>query len=300
MKKILALLVSFMLMLSLVSCSIFMMEKDSREDGASQPEINKEDIEDKEENEKDEEAEEEEEGAEAPSVDSVEAKIQAYLDTNGAALIQSMESGFAASSGSSCTASVKAVGGSMVIQVNINELENVDDAVKNTLQETYDAIKGNFVPAFKELKKEIPDLESWVMNICDKNGEFLAAIEVTDDIEAPSVDLSDMTVEEYIDLFGDSILESMEASFATSSGLTCTSSIKGENNNIVIGININELEDVDAATKQTLQETYDSMNSTFAEMVIPMKKTVPDLKAVIINVCDKNGDILAVINAEAQ
>lgn len=104
-------------------------------------------------------------------------------------------------------------------------------------------------------------------------------------------------IQDYIDQNKSALLSSMESSFASSSGMTCSSSIKAQGNGMIISININELDDVDSATKNTLQSTYDSMQSTFDALLTQMQSEVSSLEYFTINVCEKDGDLLATITA---
>lgn len=93
------------------------------------------------------------------------------------------------------------------------------------------------------------------------------------------------------------LLATMEESFATSSGMTCTSDIKVEGMGYVVTININELDEVDAATKELLQETYDSMDSLFEAALDEMQTELPELEYFEVLVCEVDGDLLATVTA---
>ena len=101
----------------------------------------------------------------------------------------------------------------------------------------------------------------------------------------------------YVEEYGDVFLKSMEESFATSSGMTCTSSIEAIGSGIVVSININELEDVPEETKKMMQDVYDAMNPVFEQALDELKKEVPEITALQIRVCEKDGDEVAVIKA---
>ena len=105
-------------------------------------------------------------------------------------------------------------------------------------------------------------------------------------------------VAEYVDKNRSVLLSSMEQSFATSSGLTCTSSIKAEGCGIVIDININELSNVDANTKAQLQAVYDSMGDAWDVMFDELQKELPEVDYLVINVNEKDGTNLASIRAD--
>ena len=93
------------------------------------------------------------------------------------------------------------------------------------------------------------------------------------------------------------MLESMEESFATSSGMTCKSSIEAVGSGIEIKLNINELEDVPQETKDAMQSAYDQMASTFEGLLKDLQKEIPEVTYLKISVCEKDGDVMAVIKA---
>ena len=104
-------------------------------------------------------------------------------------------------------------------------------------------------------------------------------------------------VEEYINKHGDELLDGLEYSFATSSGMTCTSSIKVSGSGFIISINIQELSNLSSSDKQQLQAAYDGLDYQFEDMLVEMKKELPELTYFTVKVCDRSGDVLATINA---
>ena len=104
-------------------------------------------------------------------------------------------------------------------------------------------------------------------------------------------------VVEYVNENKSVLLESMEESFATSSGMTCTSDIEVIGSGIVISININELDNIPKETKDLMQEVYDAMSGTFEGMLSDLQKEIPEVTFMQINVCEKDGDVLATIKA---
>ena len=104
-------------------------------------------------------------------------------------------------------------------------------------------------------------------------------------------------VVEFVNENKSELLESMEESFATSSGMTCTSDIEGVGSGIVISIKINELEDLPKETKDMMQDVYDAMNPVFEQSLTELQKEVPEVTALTIRVCEKDGDEVAVIKA---
>ena len=102
---------------------------------------------------------------------------------------------------------------------------------------------------------------------------------------------------EFVEKNKSELLKTMEESFATSSGMTCTSDIKVEGMGFIISININELENIDDATKTLMQETYDSMGDIFTQSLSLFQQDLPTLEYYQVQVCEKDGDLLATITA---
>ncbi|MBE6729389.1 MAG: hypothetical protein E7568_04050 [Ruminococcaceae bacterium] len=102
----------------------------------------------------------------------------------------------------------------------------------------------------------------------------------------------------YVEKNRDELVSTMEESFGESSGMTCSSTIKAEGTGFVMEIRINELDNIPEDTKANLQTTYDGMNSTFVSSLETMQKELPELSYFKINVCEKDGDLLATILAE--
>lgn len=99
----------------------------------------------------------------------------------------------------------------------------------------------------------------------------------------------------YVKQNGDAMLPALEQSFAGSSGMSCTSSIKAVGCGIVIDININELDNVDPTIKEQLQAAYDAMSSSFDGFLAQFQKELPELDSLTINVNERDGDPLASI-----
>lgn len=118
-----------------------------------------------------------------------------------------------------------------------------------------------------------------------------------DDSDIDYADADNEELEEWLDDNGDEFISAMEQAFATSSGLTCNSYAEVDGNGFVIDICINELDDIDQETKDQLQDTYDSMNSSFDTYLEQMQSEISSIEYFQINVCEKDGDVLAVIIA---
>lgn len=109
---------------------------------------------------------------------------------------------------------------------------------------------------------------------------------------------SSSKIEKYVQEHKDELISSMESSFATASGMTCESSIRVEGNGFIISIKINEFEDIDADTKSQIQGVYDAMQSTFDAALDQMQMELPELEYYKVEVCEKDGDVLATIHAK--
>ena len=108
---------------------------------------------------------------------------------------------------------------------------------------------------------------------------------------------SENKVQTYVDAHRDELLNTFESSFATSSGMTCTSDITVEGNGFIISININELNDVADDIKTAMQDAYDGMDSTFEGALKDMQTELPELEYFTIRVCEADGDLIATIHA---
>jgi len=102
---------------------------------------------------------------------------------------------------------------------------------------------------------------------------------------------------EYVEKNKAELLSTMEESFATSSGMTCTSDIKVEGMGFVFTIKINELEGLDDAMKALMQEIYDGMGDVFDQSLTLFQKDLPSLEYYQVLVCEKDGDVVATITA---
>lgn len=110
-------------------------------------------------------------------------------------------------------------------------------------------------------------------------------------------EVDNSAIEEYLDKNKDVLISSMESSFAGSSGMTCTSDVWVEGMGIAISININEFDNMDDATKQLMQEAYDTMGATFDSALATMQQELPELEYFEVRVCEVDGDLLATVVA---
>ena len=142
LKKLLALLLSVILLLSLAACG-----SDSDDDDDS----------------KDSKA---------------NAKVEAFVEEQGDAFVSSLEESFAGTSGMTCNSTIEAEGDGIIVKIKVNELEDVPQETKDVLQESMDGIKGTLKQALEELQREVPELKSMKLYICDKSGDELAKVTI--------------------------------------------------------------------------------------------------------------------------
>ena len=102
---------------------------------------------------------------------------------------------------------------------------------------------------------------------------------------------------EYVEENERELISGMETAFATSSGMSCDSSIKVEGMGFVITIKIDGFNDIADEIKDSMQTAYDAMGSTFDGMLGDMQKELADLEYFEIVVCEEDGDKLATITA---
>ncbi len=105
-----------------------------------------------------------------------------------------------------------------------------------------------------------------------------------------------ISVESYVEANRDQLIETVESSIS-SSGVDCTADVKAEGNNIIFNVNIKGFNDIPQETKDMLQETYDGMQSTFDASFEQMQEGIPSLESTTWNICEEDGDVMAVVKA---
>ena len=98
---------------------------------------------------------------------------------------------------------------------------------------------------------------------------------------------------EYVEENEDALIQSLGASFAQSSGMTCDASVEVEGMGFIVTVKINELDDLDDETKEMMQEAYNALGEGFEPMLEPMQEELPELEYFEIVVCEKDGDEIA-------
>lgn len=115
--------------------------------------------------------------------------------------------------------------------------------------------------------------------------------------QMPSVRTNQQIVAEYVETNGDELLAGLEEGFTEGSNMTCRTSIQAMQCDIYVTICINELYDVSAEDKASMQAAYDSIQSTWDEALADLQKDVPQIEHLIISVRDRDDNSLAQIRA---
>lgn len=148
MKKLLALMMALVMMLSFVACG-------------------------------------EEEVVQEPAVDTPVIKelvkannpaLEAYLAENKDAFLGAMIDSFSKSAGTTCEGFVEVDGDGFVIDIHIDGFNDIPDDVKTALQEAYDTMGTSFDDALAQMQTELPELKSFTVNVCEEDGDLLAVI----------------------------------------------------------------------------------------------------------------------------
>ena len=114
---------------------------------------------------------------------------------------------------------------------------------------------------------------------------------------AAAPESAESKVASYVEKYGSSLVSGLEEAFATSSGMTCESSVKAEGTGIIIDIKINELDNLTQEQKDLMQGAYDAMGSSFDVTLTTVQKEISEVTYMTINVCEKDGDVVATIQS---
>ncbi len=106
-----------------------------------------------------------------------QTELEKYVEEHGNEFIDNFKQGFE-TSGINCEATVEANGNILVMSVNITELNDVPEDVKEIIQASLDESKSTLAPSFAEIKKTVPSLESVNVNFNEEDGDPIAKIEV--------------------------------------------------------------------------------------------------------------------------
>lgn len=103
--------------------------------------------------------------------------IVEYMEKNGDQLLSAWESMFEAS-GMTCNSSWTVKGNGLIVDIRINELDDLDDEMKEQMEAGFSALESTFDGSLKDIQKDIPELEYFTMNFCEKDGDILGSVTI--------------------------------------------------------------------------------------------------------------------------
>lgn len=278
MKKVFALLLALTMLLSLAACGGDKKDSGSNA-GAFEPQQTQ------------------------PQQTEPKSPVELYVEENKEALLASMEESFSGSSGMTCTSDLHVEGNGIIIDLNINELDDLTEDEKQEVQSLYDAMGSMYYEVLTECRTEIPELEFITMNIREVDGDLIAALQIDDSLaesQSQPTQPTGMSIQEYVDAYGQELVASMEESFATSSGMTCESDIRAMGNGIEIALYINELDNLDQAQKDEIQQTYDTVAPQMTPALTAIQAEVPQVDYIYMFICEVDGDLIATLCIDAN
>lgn len=118
----------------------------------------------------------------APEVDTPtektdEEKVADYVAANGSKIISEFEASFT-TSGMTCNSTIEAVGKGIVVKVCVNEIVDLTADQKKVMQDTFDQGASQFGAGFDDMKAEIPALTYIRFDICEKDGDLVASLNI--------------------------------------------------------------------------------------------------------------------------
>lgn len=100
-------------------------------------------------------------------------------------------------------------------------------------------------------------------------------------------------VEEFVDDHSKDLCEMMESTM----GGAAKVSVKADDDDMIFDVRLTGIDGYTAEQKQQIQSTYDSMGSVWQNSLSMMRKDLPELDTLIINVRESDGDLLATVKA---
>ncbi len=107
-------------------------------------------------------------------------------------------------------------------------------------------------------------------------------------------------IADYVENNRDEIIAGFNQGFGTTSELTCTVSVYAEGRGIVVTACINEYDNLSDEVKNNIQSVYDGMGDVFGSSLDMIQVELPEVEFLKINVCEKDGDIIAVVMAQDE
>ena len=104
-------------------------------------------------------------------------KVEEYVETNEKSIISSVKKGIAIAD-SDCTHSIVADGNGFTVNINLNGMDNLSQEDRIGYQAGYNSLQTVFDGMVAEWRKDLPDLGCVKFNICEKDGDIIATIDI--------------------------------------------------------------------------------------------------------------------------
>ena len=248
----------------------------------------------------------------APAGKTDAEKVADYVAVYGEEFADGFVQGFT-STGLTCTSAIRAEGTGILLTVNVNEYENFTAEQKATMQASYDQATPSLKASLSAVKALIPELSYVKIEMCEKDGDLIAVINIdftegaeitvptTPTVTEPSVPAISAgktdaeKVADYVALYREDITNAFESGF-TVSGMTCESTVEAVGTGIVVTVKVNELDNLTADQKATIQDSY---GSAVAQMggITGLQGEIPEATYLEISVYEKDGDLIAALVA---
>ncbi|MBQ3215430.1 MAG: hypothetical protein IJB11_04845 [Oscillospiraceae bacterium] len=113
-----------------------------------------------------------------PGVTDTPSAITEFVNgEQGKVFMDGFAEGFE-STGLTCTSTIEATGTGFVVTICINELDNVSEEEKADMQAAYDEMAPLMGESLTMMQAEVEGLTYFCVNVCDKDGDFLASLYV--------------------------------------------------------------------------------------------------------------------------
>ena len=189
MKKILALILALSMLLAFAACGEEPEEKKPQTDEKAPVEtpVTDEKAPIVAEDPKAEEPEKEEPKSEEPKAEEpvfleklpsgkTETPVEEYFKLNAKDFLAFVCDNYARASGTVCTGKLAAVGNTVTVDICIGGLVDVNEEMKAQVQNTYSTFGDIYSQLFEDLKRDVPELETMTINLCEEDGDILVPI----------------------------------------------------------------------------------------------------------------------------
>ena len=90
--------------------------------------------------------------------------------------------------------------------------------------------------------------------------------------------------------------KSFEDSFGSSSGgIECDCKLSVDGTKLIVDCLVAGVDEVPEETRKEMQEAYDATAEELSEAFKPIKDEAPSLTEVILNICEEDGDVIAIV-----